>query len=63
MANYRTIKELKSYRGFRIFRLHKDGAWYYWAEYNGKQISDPKHCTRTELYQMIDFYITINKLY
>ena len=31
MANYRTIKELSSYKGYRIRRLHKDGEWYYFA--------------------------------
>lgn len=31
MANYRTIKELSKYKGYRIRRLHKDGLWYYFA--------------------------------
>ena len=29
MANYRTIKELTPYKGYRIRRLHKDRKFYY----------------------------------
>lgn len=34
MANYRTIKELTPYKGYRIRRLHKDGEWYYFAGFS-----------------------------
>ena len=42
MANYRTIKELSKYKGYRIRRLHKDGQWYYFAG-----TSDDELCAET----------------
>lgn len=31
MANYRTVRELKPYKGAEITRLHKDGIFSYFA--------------------------------
>ena len=39
MANYRTIRELKPYRGVNLFRLHKDGSFYYYAFEDDDQIT------------------------
>lgn len=39
MANYRTIRELNRYKGIKMFRLHKDGLFYYYAFENDNQIT------------------------
>lgn len=31
MANYRTVRELKPYKGADITRLHMNGSFYYFA--------------------------------
>lgn len=31
MANYRTVRELKPYKGAEITRLHSNGAYFYYA--------------------------------
>lgn len=39
MANYRTIRELKPYKGINLFRLHKNGEFYYYAFEDDNQIT------------------------
>lgn len=34
MANYRTLKQLQSYMGHPITRMHKNGSWYYFSKSN-----------------------------
>lgn len=51
MANYRTIRELKPYLGVKVFRLHKDGVFYYYAFEGDDQITVR---SRKELHKAIE---------
>lgn len=58
MANYRTIRELKPYRGIKVFRLHKDGEFFYYAFEDDDQITVK---SLKELKKKIDERITVVK--
>ena len=39
MANYRTVMELKPYKGCSVRRIHSNGVYRYIAEKDGKEIA------------------------